>query len=106
MLFRSDTHTVTCYLGDGGTLRSSTLRRPFYQLIRPLLLEQRFCQVSTSWVVNLDFVDGIAQKRREVQMADGTKVSIPANAISGVLEEYTSYFSLPGKKRVPAAGKR
>ena len=92
-------HMVACYLGDGGKLKTPTLRQPFYQLIRPLLMEQRFCQISTSLLVNLDFVDGIARKPREVQLTDGTRIPVPANAISGVLKEYTAYFSLPGKKR-------
>lgn len=94
-----DDHVVTCYLGDRAALETPTLRQPFYQLIRPLLMERRFCQVSTAWLVNLDFVESIARKSREVQMSDGSKILVPANAISGVLKEYTAYFSLPGKKR-------
>ena len=102
-----DAHIVTCYMADGGALRSSTLRKPFYQLIRPLLLERRFCQVSTAWVVNMDLVDKVTpQPRREVWMADGARIPVPANAISGVIEEYNGYITLPGKRRIAPVGKK
>ena len=104
-------HVVTCWLVDDGSsagdmmkVTSPVLRKPFYQLIRPLLLETRFSQVSTAWVINLDFVETMTQRPPEVLMNDGTRIRIPSNAISGALEEYTRYLSRPGRKTAAPVG--
>ena len=39
-------------------------------------------------------------------MADGARIPVPANAISGVIEEYNGYITLPGKRRIAPVGKK
>lgn len=98
-------HIITCRLASGAPVISPKLRRPFYQIIRPLLMEPRFTQVSAAAVVNLDFVDRITQKPPRVWMANGEGVKAAGEAVDGILEEYGKYISQPGKKRVkPIAG--
>ncbi len=107
-----ENHVVTCWLANDGTLApgdmmevtSPVLRKPFYQLIRPLLLDTRFSQVSSAWVLNLDFVAEMTQHPAQVLMNDGTGIRVPTNAIAGAMEEYNQYISQPGKKK-PASGK-
>jgi len=92
-------HKVFCWLADHSTETTPVLREPFYRLIRPLLLDPRFTQVSTAWVVNMDFVEQMMRKPSEVRMSDKTRIRVPVNAIDGTLEEYDRYIALPGKKR-------
>ena len=92
-----DDHIVTCLMADGEAVRSSTLRRPFPQVVRSMLLHQNFSQVSAAQLVNLDYLREVDKKASPpvLRMEGGLELPIPRTSLPGLLEEIQQYRQGP-----------
>lgn len=88
-----DDHIVTCLTADGEAVRSSTLRRPFPQVVRRMLLHPNFSQVSAAQLVNLDYLREVDKKAAPpvLRMEGGLELPIPRTSLPGLLEEIQQY---------------
>lgn len=88
-----DDHIITCRTAEGEAVRSSTLRRPFPQVVRYLLLHQNFSQVSAAQLVNLDYLREVDRKASPpvLRMEGGLELPIPRTSLPGLLEEIRRY---------------
>lgn len=84
-------HVVSCHMADGETVKSSTLRIPFNQLIQPLLQTGRFCWVSASCAVNLAFLRELDKQTSTARLADGAVLTVPKAAFPALRESFERY---------------
>ena len=82
-------HTVFCHMADGAVVQSVTLREPFSQITQPLLRDNRFVRVSSSYVANLAFADFLTN--RELVMRDGSLITVPRAGLSNLKKTFQDF---------------
>lgn len=82
-------HRLVCRLADDSACESITLRESFTQAAAPLLQDGRFLQISSSDIVNMQYVRSVSAK--SMLMADGKNLTV-TRSFSHAKQKYMGYI--------------
>lgn len=89
-------HVCHFHLADGRHLKSLYLRSGFNQFLTPLLEQPNFIKTHTSFVVNLNYSNGLATNT--LSLTTGDVVPVARSFAAKVQQSYISYWLKEGKE--------
>lgn len=82
-------HRLRCHLTDGAIVESSQYRASFDEVTAPLTCDRRFVKISSSHIVNIQYVMSIS--KNIFKMADGASLNITRTYV-GARKKYFDYI--------------